>query len=413
MQAKSITDVAEYQQCCGCGLCSFYSPEKYKIIDDYRFGKRPIDINKDIKEPQDLLKLCPGNSLEMPEFQSDKKFEKELADAWGPVMEVWEGHAVNESIRYKGSSGGAATALAALCMDKLDYSGTLHIAAKKDKTYLNETIYSKNIDSLIENTGSRYSPASPCDRLDLVEKEEGKSVFIGKPCDVSGVRNLVESGHQIKDKIGLTISIFCAGTPSTNGTFEMLNAMGVKNKNEISSLRYRGNGWPGKATAETEKGMHQMTYAESWGNILQKHRQWRCYICPDHSGEFADISVGDPWYKDIPENAKGSSLILIRSDRGREIFNKAIKEGYIVAKRVPNNMVDESQKGLLKVRGSLWARLLILKSMGVSHPNYKGFSMFKFWWALSFKEKLQSTIGTIRRISKKQLRKRILVQKDS
>jgi coenzyme F420 hydrogenase subunit beta len=49
-------------------------------------------------------------------------------------------------------------------------------------------------------------------------------------------------------------------------------------------------------------------------------------------GEFADISVGDPW--DKPRDSgdpRGSSLIVVRSARGRAFLKDAIAAGAIAA----------------------------------------------------------------------------------
>ena len=130
-------------------------------------------------------------------------------------------------------------------------------------------------------TGSRYAPASPCDRLDLIEEAGKPSVFIGKPCDVAATLKARKLRSNLENKIGLTIAFFCAGTPSTNGTLAMLKQMGVDDLSRLESLRYRGKGWPGKATAviRCEDGTveeKQLTYEQSWGEVLTKHVQWRC-----------------------------------------------------------------------------------------------------------------------------------------
>jgi hypothetical protein len=61
----------------------------------------------------------------------------------------------------------------------------------------------------------------------------------------------------------------------------------------------------------------QFTYEQSWGEILQKYRQWRRYICPDHIGEFANIAVADAWHCPIPDNQPGliGALCLYRKQR--------------------------------------------------------------------------------------------------
>src|SRR5680860_629390 len=141
--------------------------------------------------------------------------------------------------------------------------------------------------------------------------------------------------------------MFCAGTPTTRGTFEMLRSMGVDDPEQIISIRYRGNGWPGEAEAvvRTPDGTERrtLTYDESWGDVLQKHRQWRCYVCADHTGEFADIAVGDPWYRDIVEGETGRSLIVVRTERGRRILRTALEVGALHAEIVEAGRLPASQ----------------------------------------------------------------------
>ena len=63
--------------------------------------------------------------------------------------------------------------------------GVLHTAANAKRPYLNETVMSKTRASIINAAGSRYSPASPCEKLQEIEDAPSPCVFIGKPCDVA------------------------------------------------------------------------------------------------------------------------------------------------------------------------------------------------------------------------------------
>ncbi len=319
-------------------------------------------------------------------------------------------------IRKGGSSGGAATALALFAVEKQGFSGVLHTNARQDIPYLNETVFSRTRDELSAATGSRYAPASPCDGLDLLLAEENPSVFIGKPCDVAAVKKTFRTDSKIAEKVGLTIAFFCAGTPSTKGTLELLKKVGVKDPSSLTKLRYRGNGWPGMWTAThidegSEQTSDQLTYAESWG-FLQKYRQWRCYICPDHTGEFADIAVGDPWYREIEEGEPGKSLIVARTEKARNFVLEAAKEGYIVLEKKEASLLPRSQPNILQSRGNVWVRLIILRVFGAAVPRYSGFTLFRYWWReLGLVEKRQSIIGTIVRVFRKRLNKRIDIER--
>src|SRR5690606_12621829 len=101
--------------------------------------------------------------------------------------------------------------------------------------------------------GSRYAPSSPLRNLLQEIDKPGKMALVGKPCDIAAVRNLAKSEPRILEKIPLMISFFCAGVPSVNGGRAILNKLGV-DEADVVGFRYRGDGWPGRATATLRDG---------------------------------------------------------------------------------------------------------------------------------------------------------------
>ncbi len=406
-----ITDVAERQLCTGCGVCAHVQPDDIRMVDDLEAGRRPVvRAGPDGPVVTDrAMACCPGIGLEHGD--DPPGIIEELRPTWGPVLELWDGYAADPEIRYAGSSGGAATALALHAMDHHGFHGVLHIRSRPDVPYLNETTLSRTREALVAATGSRYAPASPCDRLDLVRDAPSPCVFIGKPCDVAATARARALDPVLDERLGLTVAIFCAGTPTTRGTLEMLEVMGVKDPDDLEGLRYRGLGWPGRARATWREGdderADELTYQESWGAILERHRQWRCYVCADHTGEFADIAVGDPWYRELAPDEPGRSLIVVRTERGRQRLAAALACGSITAERVDPDRMEASQPGLLQVRGSVWGRVVASRLAGVPAPRYRGLPTFRVWLTrLSLLEKVRSTIGLFRRIPRKGLRRR-------
>lgn len=374
------------------------------MVDTLDGGRRPLRIiqaSDRSGNEQAALAACPGRALDQQPLPTEHL--SELGDAWGPVLEVWEGHAADPEIRFSGSSGGVATALSLYCLESEDMHGVLHTAARQDVPYLNRTVMSRSRNELLAATGSRYSPASPCDGLGLVEAAPAPCVFIGKPCDVAGAVRASRLRPTLADRIGLTIAFFCAGTPTTAGTLEAIRSLDIE-PDEISSVRYRGQGWPGRFTVETRSGaVRSLSYDDSWGAILQRHRQWRCMICPDHTGEFADISVGDPWYRPVEEGEQGSSLVLVRTERGRSMLQAAIAAGVVDLERVTPDLLPRSQPNLLRTRGAVWGRILTMRIMGLPVPRFRGLPMLRIWLRLSLREKLRSTAGTARRLAQRGL----------
>ncbi|MGE4198569.1 MAG: Coenzyme F420 hydrogenase/dehydrogenase, beta subunit C-terminal domain [Phycisphaerales bacterium] len=436
LRVLDVVDVAEVQMCTGCGACAGVKPGDIGMVDTYEFGRRPVLKRGEASRgaAREAMAVCPGIGLEHEEAALPSGFAEVARAGWGPVLEVWEGYATDPEIRYKGSSGGAASAIALYCIERGGMHGLLHIAAREDVPYLNRTVLSRTRAEIVGATGSRYAPASPCEGLGMVKEAPGACVMIGKPCDVGAAGKARRLDAELDRKLGLTIGIFCAGTPTTKGTVEMMRAMGVSAGERVVGVRYRGLGWPGRARVEVEgarnggerereggeeacvtpgprvgegRAVREMSYDESWGKILQKHRQWRCYVCADHTGEFADIAVGDPWRHPLPEGDPGRSLVVVRSERGRAVVRAAMEAGYLTLERSGAGALEETQPGLISGRGAVWGRVLALRLMGLPAPRFVGLPMLRYWWTkLSVYEKARSIYGTVRRSYTKRLRER-------
>jgi coenzyme F420 hydrogenase subunit beta len=376
---------------------------KIRLVDVEDDGIRPLVDETGCRSCAACLQACPGIYYAIPNSKlADSNSDRRAAKRWGNFIELWEGYASDSEIRFKGSSGGLCTALSVFCIEQGLAEGVLHTGSSSDHPWRNCTYRSVGREELIARSGSRYAPASPGDGLQRIEASADRSVFIGKPCDIAGLRMAQELRPELALKTTLSIGFFCAGTPSTRGTLDLLKHYGSKPE-EVEELRYRGLGWPGAARVVfKERGRQplEVSYADSWG-FVQKYRPFRCYLCPDLTAEFADISVGDPWYREISQNEPGRSLILIRTERGREIFRQAVAKGYIAAAPVAADIILRSQKNLLRKRQAIWGRLLAMKLLGIPHPNLKGFHLFRNWLDLSIREKVKSILGTSRRIIKR------------
>jgi coenzyme F420 hydrogenase subunit beta len=69
-------------------------------------------------------------------------------------------------------------------LQEQDASGVLHVGAGEETPLENVAVFSKSEAELLARTGSRYSPAAPCEKLKLMQGIRSPGVFIGKPCDV-------------------------------------------------------------------------------------------------------------------------------------------------------------------------------------------------------------------------------------
>lgn len=398
----SIEEVTQARLCSGCGVCAHLHPEQLRMVDVPEVGRRPLPI-VGITSPTTGagVDACPGRSLtHLPEDLDGAPFGGE----WGPILGLYECWSTDPELRHRGSSGGVVSALAAHAVESGLAVGALQVRASPTDPLRNETVLNRTYEQITQSAGSRYSPASPCERLDLVEAAEGPCVVVGKPCDVAGTRMAADARPALADKVAITLGIFCAGTPSTNATRDVITRLGVDPR-DVTQVDYRGDGWPGEFRVRTESGESaSMSYADSWG-MLTKQRQWRCLICPDHTGEFADLSIGDPWYRTIRPGEPGLSLVVVRTERGRALLESALRTGAVDGTALPLQRLPESQPNLESTRGAVWGRVLAMRALNMPTPRFRGLPSLRAWWRLSARAKVRSTFGTGRRIAVRRLRR--------
>lgn len=414
-QPSSLQSVVENRLCTGCGACAAMAPDMIRMRETDDENRRPHMVRPLPRAVEKgILAACPGSGSTCGGTDSSRPDStapaSRLEAAWGPVLEVWEGHAADADIRFRGSSGGATTALALFAMERLGFHGTLHVKARKDAPTLNEAAISTDRAMLMEGTGSRYAPASVCDKLPAVTDAPAPCVVVGKPCDIAGTRRLARLDKALNTRVGLTISIFCAGTPSHRGTRKLLNKLSPWRPGVLERLQYRGNGWPGdmRATWRLNDGTvseQATSYADGWNTILQKTRQWRCHVCEDHTGEQADISIGDPWQNAPTDGDHGSSLIVARTERGRRILHAARMSGYLVMEKRDPEVLFAAQPNLFATKGAVWGRSLALRLSGLAAPAMTRAGLH-CWLALPLKTKVTSIAGTFKRIWTKRLHRR-------
>jgi coenzyme F420 hydrogenase subunit beta len=409
-----ITRAVACNLCTGCGACAGIAPDFISMVEDPVNGRRPVVQPTDAGRAAatDAAKVCAGLGSDhgtLPRVDA-------LDRTWGPVRAAWIGYAADPAIRHKGSSGGAITALALFALQSGEVGAVAHTIADETDPRRTRAALSRDRDQLMRGAGSRYAQASPAEVL--ADLADDKTLFIGKPCDVASVAKACETVPGLAAKLPLTMAIFCAGAPNLQAADQLLARLGKPEEAKLTALRYRGEGWPGLMQARWQQDGAEVTsvgipYGEGWGRILQAHRRWRCRVCTDHTGAFADISVGDPWHK-APEGNEdaGKSLIIARSPAGEALIRAAIAAGVLVASDAPRDAIAQSQPNLLASLGAVWGRRLAMRLAALPVPDDRGLPLFRAWLALSTKEKAQSVGGTLRRILRLRLWRPVVIGAD-
>lgn len=400
MKEMKLSTIVEAGLCTGCGLCASLLPaDKVSMCMSADGFLRPQVLQElNAAENSAVAQSCPGYHLE------HEKTEAPYDALWGPIASVRAGYAVDEEVRYRGSSGGAISALLIHLLESGRIDFAVHISASETDPLRNEIRVSRTRADILKGAGSRYAPSAPLANISDLLDLPGRFAFVGKPCDVAGLRNMARVDKRVEDKVAYCIAFFCAGVPSLHGTFEVLDKLGVR-RDEVVHFSYRGEGWPGKAKAIAKDGrIREMDYATSWGTILNRYLQFRCKICPDGTGEFADISCADAWYgKDgYPEfdERAGRSLIVGRTRRGEELIADALNRGAIVTGAASLEQVAQMQPYQRERKAALFARLLGAWVKAGTKPSFRNLQIATCSRRLGLLRNLRNFVGSYRRTAR-------------
>lgn len=381
-----MNDIQYYKSfCSGCGLC--HSVDATTLCVNEKGFLEP-----DISKTDFQKKYCPISKENCNHLcQSD--------DIWGDYISVKRGYSTDKSLRKIASSGGILSEIAAYLVEQHIVDGIIHIGASG--VYSSKVFCSVSREEIIAHAGSRYIQTSPLNGITQMIEKDKKYAFIGKPCDVTILRNYLDK-KRIKN-IHYFLSFFCAGMPSLNANQDLVKRMSCVS--DVKELHYRGNGWPGYARVIGHDGKeYTMTYENAWGGILGRDKHKLCRLCMDGIGLCADIVCADAWYirngkPDFSEH-DGRNLIICRSVKGNRLIEKIEKSGRIKIKNYDTFNVEMPiiQKYQYDRRATMAYQVLALKLCGKKTPKYTRHSLVKYKKYSDFKSRIDIFWGTLKRV---------------
>ena len=362
---------------------------------------RPVQTGPLAPEQDALISaICPGLG------QSVEAGERTDHSLWGPYVSMRTGWATDAETRYAGASGGGLSAILTHLVESGTVDAVIQVGADEASPIGNATVVTGDARAIREAAGSRYAPSAPLadlsDRLDEHRTSGRRFAFVGKPCDAVALAALRAKDAEIREAIPVILSFFCAGVPSEEGARGVLAALGV-GQGDVAAFRYRGNGWPGRATAMLKDGTERsMTYHESWGGILSNHVQHRCKICADGTGVAADIVCADAWESDdkgypVFDEAPGVSLIVSRTELGERLVRAAEAAGAVETAPFDPEELAAIQPGQRERRRALLARLSALRLTGRPIPRYEGLHLAAAARQNPVRRNLKNFLGMLRR----------------
>lgn len=312
-----MIQIIDKAQCCGCEACVQVCPQQCIIFQPDNEGFSYPQVNQDACIQCSLCeKVC---SVLYP--YKECKPQEVLA-------------AINkdEGIRMASSSGGVFTILA----DEIIRQKGVVFGVRFDEKWRAVFDYAENKEQIKFFRGSKYLQAKVGNSFTICKKmlEEGRNVlFVGTPCQVAGLHHFLRKPYPNL----LSIDFICHGVPSPKVWSHYLKEVTKNGKNSIIDIQFRDKsiGWKrfclllkyskhGKS--HTILSPHfQNTFMQAFlSNLILRPS---CYSCPAKEGRSnADVTIADFWGIDKIEpqmsDDKGTSLVLIHTDKGKSFFNQ-------------------------------------------------------------------------------------------
>ena len=318
--------IVDSAKCCGCEACVQVCAHKaITMAEDNEGFKYPVVDAGACVECGLCETVCQYN--EMPPKHQEEKY-------------VFGGYINNPEVRFESTSGGAFSAIAKVYCD----DNYVVFGAKADGIYVYHT-FIEDISDLGAFRKSKYSQSAIGDSYKQVKSflKQGKKVlFSGTPCQIAGLRSFMRNVGQSRL---LTVEVICEGVPSPLYVRKWDEHMRKSFGCGIESIDYRYTGkapfqkgkWDFQQTAinldrHTKKEIIRDRWFNPFWSIWLNHLMSRpsCYKCPFTTSErIADISLGDLWGVHLycPElygKNGGSSLVVCNSEKGKEVFKKAL-----------------------------------------------------------------------------------------
>jgi coenzyme F420 hydrogenase subunit beta len=370
----NISSVVKKNLCIGCGACKGICPN----VDTIRFKeKRGLNvpfINEETCTNCGLCyRVCPGDKINLDAlnnltFSKSGKRDKFI----GNIISVWVGYSNNSELRYKAASGGLATSILTYALRANIIDSAVVVKFDPDNPLMPKVIFTEDTEEVNQSRGSKYFPVPMAEAVSYIKSNDKKVAFVGLPCHIQAVKMASKYNEKLRENIVFYLGLFCQWPPSYDGLDFLLRLKNI-NPDEVEHFEFRGNGWPGGMTIETKsKEKKFIPLSEYWG-ILSKFVLNRCLVCPEVLNEFADISLGDAWGQGYLNDKSGTSVVVIRTENGKEIWNSLRKSGEITADEANEAMLKKSQIRVLELKKLNHAsKVFTFKRLNMPIPEFKG-----------------------------------------
>jgi coenzyme F420 hydrogenase subunit beta len=300
--------------CTGCGACLGHCPYLKTL------GERVAYIQSCGLTEGRCFAVCPRTSTD-PERLEDHVFGAETADAvLGTHRGLHFARALDPDVRKRSQYGGVTTALAAFVLDAGTADAVMLTGGSPTKPP--QPVVARDRATVLGTAGTKYSACATLAPLAKLLRESADTLaVVGRPCQVTALRKL-ESRGKTNGRVTLVIGLFCfwALSPAFYRFLASRTDLGHATKMDIPK----------------EGGVVFSVGSRSVQVPLDEVRPFiraACQTCFDPTAELADLAVGST------EHDAGWNTLVVRTARGQEVVDAAVKVGVLEVKPYPPDRI--------------------------------------------------------------------------
>jgi coenzyme F420-reducing hydrogenase beta subunit len=311
------------EECCCCTACMSICPKQAITMIPDEEGFLYPSINQELCIECDLCKqVCPfsGN------YRTSGNYDQPL---------VYAAKHKDDNVRMNSSSGGMFTAISDYI---LDIGGIIYGAAF-DENFVVRHQKAEAVEERNKFRGSKYVQSNLVGVFEDIKtelKEQRTVLFTGTPCQNAGLRSYLNRNYENL----YLCDIVCHGTPSPLLWKEHISFLEKKGNSKVVQyyFRYKRGGWRGYnvyTLFNNSKSKFNTPDVLTYANIFRSDLALRpaCHNCKFcNFSRPSDITIGDFWgiEKSMPdfEDNIGTSLVLVNSSKGLNLFHKISKNIY-------------------------------------------------------------------------------------
>ncbi|MBC7130358.1 Coenzyme F420 hydrogenase/dehydrogenase, beta subunit C-terminal domain [Candidatus Bathyarchaeota archaeon] len=306
--------------CTLCGACEAACPTHAIKVE--AAPRRIYDCSENLDLCPICYDICPHTDAlihEVTKFVSEASHRRE---SLGYYRSILLAQATSPTIRGFTKSAGVVNALLSFAMEQKMIDSAIIARSSPHLILKLQPSISLVPDDALSAVASKVVPCAVAEAFGRAVYEYGKThiAFVGIPCQILAIRKLEAWQHKIIDSLRVTIGLFCLWTFSLDRLSEyLLHEYGVA-PSEIVSMDLTIDEYVIKTL---DNRVLKIPLSE-----VKEHIMNSCRTCPDFTAEYSDLSIGDG------APLKGWSLVIVRTRKGEELLEKAVKAGVVRVREV-------------------------------------------------------------------------------